>query len=135
MSSFGTFGKPLEMWIHYLALVPAVDPYLASTVSLARSALGGAGVVMVHYTRVQGLTDLPTEVMHVARDVGVRVGFAPVVFAKILPSTSIAVQPSAPLTHNDSCVWLPGDGFVQVVALTAHKKSPAEAGPKVVSSQ
>jgi cytosine/adenosine deaminase-related metal-dependent hydrolase len=79
MSSFGTFGKPLEMWIHYLALVPAVDPYLASTVSLARSALGGAGVVMVHYTRVQGLTDLPTEVVHVARaarDVGVRVGFA-----------------------------------------------------------
>jgi cytosine/adenosine deaminase-related metal-dependent hydrolase len=34
---------------------------------------------MVHYTRVQGLTDLPTEVAEVARaagDVGVRVGFA-----------------------------------------------------------
>jgi cytosine/adenosine deaminase-related metal-dependent hydrolase len=34
---------------------------------------------MVHYTRVQGLTDLPTEVSEVARaarDVGVRVGFA-----------------------------------------------------------
>ena len=47
--------------------------------SLARSALGGAGVVMVHYTRTQGLTDLPTEAAEVARaarDVGVRVGFA-----------------------------------------------------------
>ena len=78
-SSIGTFGKPLEIWIHYLALAPAVDPYLASAVSLARSALGGVGVVMVHYTRVQGLTDLPTEVTQVAsaaRDVGVRVGFA-----------------------------------------------------------
>src|SRR6266849_632489 len=78
-SSFGAGGKPLETWLHYLALLPSVDPYLASAVSLARSALGGAGVVMVHYTRVQGLTDLPTEAKEVARaadDVGVRVGFA-----------------------------------------------------------
>src|SRR5882724_1561555 len=78
-SSFGTGGKPLEIWLHYLSLLPAVDPYLAAAVSLARSALGGAGSVMVHYTRVQGLTDLPTEVSEVARaagDVGVRVGFA-----------------------------------------------------------
>jgi cytosine/adenosine deaminase-related metal-dependent hydrolase len=78
-SSFGAGGKPLETWLHYLALLPSVDPYLASAVSLARSALGGAGVVMVHYTRVQGLTDLPTEAAEVARaarDVGVRVGFA-----------------------------------------------------------
>jgi cytosine/adenosine deaminase-related metal-dependent hydrolase len=78
-SSFGTAGKPLEIWLHYLALLPAVDPYLATAVSLARSALGGAGSVMVHYTRVQGLTDLPTEVADVARaarDIGVRIGFA-----------------------------------------------------------
>jgi cytosine/adenosine deaminase-related metal-dependent hydrolase len=78
-SSFGAGGKPLETWLHYLALLPAVDPYLAGAVSLARSALGGAGAVMVHYTRVQGLTDLPTEAAEVARaarDVGVRVGFA-----------------------------------------------------------
>jgi cytosine/adenosine deaminase-related metal-dependent hydrolase len=48
-------------------------------VSLSRSALGGAGAVMVHYTRIQGLTDLPAEVAEVARaagDVGLRVGFA-----------------------------------------------------------
>jgi len=79
-SSFGTAGKPLEIWLHYLALLPAVDPYLATAVSLARSALGGAGTVMVHYTRPQGLTDYVTEAKEVARaahDVGVRVGFAP----------------------------------------------------------
>jgi cytosine/adenosine deaminase-related metal-dependent hydrolase len=79
-SSFGTAGKPLEIWLHMLALLPAVDPYLVTAVSLARSALGGAGTVMVHYTRAQGLTDYVTEAKEVARaarDVGVRVGFAP----------------------------------------------------------
>jgi cytosine/adenosine deaminase-related metal-dependent hydrolase len=79
-SSFGTAGKPLEIWLHWLAMLPAVDPYLATAVSLARSALGGAGSVMVHYTRAQGLSDYVTEAVEVARaaaDVGVRVGFAP----------------------------------------------------------
>jgi cytosine/adenosine deaminase-related metal-dependent hydrolase len=78
-SSIGASGKPLEAWLQYLALFPSVDPYLAATVSFGNSALGGAGVVMMHYTRVQGFTDLPTEVAEVARaarDVGVRVGFA-----------------------------------------------------------
>src|SRR5215470_8825431 len=42
-SSFGTAGKPLEIWLHMLALLPAVDPYLATAVSLARSARGGVG--------------------------------------------------------------------------------------------
>ena len=78
-SSIGASGKPLETWLQYLALFPAIDPYLAAAVSLGNSALGGAGIVMMHYTRAQGLTDLPTEVAEVARaarDVGVRVGFA-----------------------------------------------------------
>lgn len=78
-SSVGAGGKPLEAWLQYLALFPSVDPYLAAALSLARSALGGAGVVMMHYTRAQGFTDLPREVAQVARaarDVGVRVGFA-----------------------------------------------------------
>jgi len=78
-SSIGASGKPLEAWLQYLALFPSVDPYLAAAVSLGNSALGGAGVVMMHYPRAQGFTDLPTEVAEVARaarDVGVRVGFA-----------------------------------------------------------
>jgi 5-methylthioadenosine/S-adenosylhomocysteine deaminase len=78
-SSFGAAGKPLEIWLHYMAMLPPVDAYVGAAVSLARSALGGVGTVMVHYTRVQGITDLVTEVQQVARaarDVGVRVGFA-----------------------------------------------------------
>jgi len=78
-SSIGAGGKPLEAWLHYLALFPAVDPYAAAIVALSHAALGGAGAVMMHYTRAQGLTDLPTEVAAVARaarNVGVRAGFA-----------------------------------------------------------
>jgi cytosine/adenosine deaminase-related metal-dependent hydrolase len=78
-SSLGAGGKPLETWLQYTALMPAVDPYLTAIVALSRAALGGAGVVMMHLTRPQGLTDLPTEVAAIARaarDVGLRVGFA-----------------------------------------------------------
>ncbi len=78
-SSFGAAGKPLEVWLHYLALMPAVDPYLAAAASLGRSALGGAGAVMIHYTRAQGLSPLPeeaAEVARAARDVGLRIAFA-----------------------------------------------------------
>jgi 5-methylthioadenosine/S-adenosylhomocysteine deaminase len=78
-SSIGGSGKPLESWLSYTGLLPSVDPYLNSLVSCAHSALGGAGTVMTHYTRAQGLTDLPTEAAEVARaarDVGIRVGFA-----------------------------------------------------------
>jgi cytosine/adenosine deaminase-related metal-dependent hydrolase len=78
-SSIGADAKPLESWLHYLALFPSVDPYLAAVMTFANSALGGAGTVMVHYTRAQGFTDLPTEAAEVARaarDVGIRAGFA-----------------------------------------------------------
>ncbi len=78
-SSIGADAKPLESWLHYFALFPSVDPYLAAALTFANSALGGTGTVMVHYTRAQGLTDLPTEAAEVARaarDVGVRAGFA-----------------------------------------------------------
>src|SRR5260221_10155456 len=74
-TAYGGAGKPLETWIPYLALLPSVDPYLAAAVSLSPSALGGAGALMVHYTRVQGLTEVPAEVAEVARaagDAGVR---------------------------------------------------------------
>lgn len=78
-SAVGGGGKPLETWINYLALLPSVDPYLGAVVALGQSALGGSGSVMVHYTRVQGFTDLPTEAAAVARaanDLGVRTGLA-----------------------------------------------------------
>ena len=60
---------------------------------MANTALGGAGVVMMHYTRAQGFTDLPAEVAEVARaarDVGVRVGFA------------VAMRDRNPLVYGDS---------------------------------
>ena len=77
-SSIGGFGKPLEIWLHRLALLAPVDPYLAALAPLARAALGGQGAVMIHYTRAMGFTDLPTEageVARAARDVGVRIAF------------------------------------------------------------
>src|ERR1700732_1816432 len=78
-SSIGADAKPLESSLHYLAPFPSVAPYLAAAMAFSTSALGGAGTVMVHYTRAQGLPDLPTEAAEVARaarDVGIRAGFA-----------------------------------------------------------
>jgi cytosine/adenosine deaminase-related metal-dependent hydrolase len=78
-SVIGGDAKPLESWLPYFALFPSVDPYLAAAVNFGNGALGGTGTIMVHYTRAQGLTDLPTEaadIARAARDVGVRVGFA-----------------------------------------------------------
>src|SRR5271166_160702 len=66
-SSIGADAKPLESWLHYLALFPSIDPYLAASMAFANSALGGAGTVMVHYTRAQGFTGLPAEAAEVAR--------------------------------------------------------------------
>ena len=77
-SSVGGFGKPLEAWLHRLALMAPVDPYLATLAPLARAALGGQGAVMIHHVRPIGLTDYVTEVVQMARaarDVGVRVAF------------------------------------------------------------
>jgi cytosine/adenosine deaminase-related metal-dependent hydrolase len=79
LSQSGSFDVPLEAWLPYLTLIPSVDPWLSSVVSFARSARGGTGAIMAHYTRVQGLTDFPAEakaVAQAARDVGVRVALA-----------------------------------------------------------
>lgn len=75
-SSVGAFGKPLETWLHRLAMMAPVDPYLATVAPLARAALGGQGAVMIHHVRAMGLTDYVTEteaMARAARDVGVRV--------------------------------------------------------------
>lgn len=77
-SSVGGFGKPLEIWLHRLALLAPADAYLAALAPLGRAALGGQGAVMVHCVRPQGLTDLVTEageVARAARDIGVRIAF------------------------------------------------------------
>ena len=92
-SSIGADAKPLESWLPYFALFPAMDPYLAAAVAFGNSTLGGAGTVMVHYTRAQALTDLPTEAAQVARaarDVGVRAGFA------------VSMKDRNPLIYGDS---------------------------------
>ena len=78
-SAMAGFDKPLETWLFRLALIPAADPWLCSAVSFGRSALGGVGALMVHYTRIQGLSDYLTEagqVIKALRDVGLRGAFA-----------------------------------------------------------
>jgi cytosine/adenosine deaminase-related metal-dependent hydrolase len=79
LSQVGSFDIPLEAWLPFLTLIPSVDPWLCSAVSFGRSVRGGVGAAMVHYTRVQGLTDFPTEakaVAKAARDVGLRIALA-----------------------------------------------------------
>lgn len=96
-SVLGSFDKPLESWLFYLGVVPGIDPYLAAATSFARSAMRGCGRVMVHYTRMQGLTDLVTESRAVARaatDTGVRVGYA------------VAMRDRQPIAYADNAVVL-----------------------------
>jgi cytosine/adenosine deaminase-related metal-dependent hydrolase len=76
---------------------------------------------MMHYTRVQGLTDLPTEVAEVARaarDVGVRVGFA------------VALRDRHPLVYGPSepiLAALPAEIRAEVAArLVFTPRAPAE---------
>jgi cytosine/adenosine deaminase-related metal-dependent hydrolase len=79
LSQVGSFDIPLEAWLPFLTLIPSVDPWLCSAVSFGRSVRGGVGAAMVHYTRVQGLTDFPTEakaVAKAARDIGLRIALA-----------------------------------------------------------
>ena len=119
-SSVNASGKPLESWIQYQALIPSVDPYLAAVVTLSRSALGGVGVVMMHLTKPQGLTDLPTEaaaIARAARDVGVRIGFA------------IAIRERNPLAYAPSeqvLSTLPAQARAQIEDLLRKPLSPKE---------
>ncbi len=112
-SSLGASGKPLETWLQYQALIPSLDPYLVAVVALSRSALGGTGVVMMHLTRPQGLTDLPTEASAIARaagDVGVRVGFA----VSMRDRNPLVYGPSEPILAN-----LPSEARRQIEAIIA----------------
>ncbi|MES2537067.1 MAG: amidohydrolase family protein [Pseudomonadota bacterium] len=96
-SALGAFGKPLESWLFYLGVIPGVDAYRAAATSLGRSALRGVGRVMVHYTRLQGITDPVSEAREVARaarDVGVHAGFA------------VAMRDTHPLAYADTALVL-----------------------------
>lgn len=78
-TSFGAGMKPLETWLPSLAVMPAVDPYLAAAASFGRSARGGCVAVMVHLIRPMGHEPLTKEAHDYARaasDVGVSIGFA-----------------------------------------------------------
>jgi cytosine/adenosine deaminase-related metal-dependent hydrolase len=125
-SSLNASGKPLETWLQYQALIPAVDPYLAAIVSLSRSALGGVGMVMMHLTRPQGLTDLPTEaaaIARAARDIGVRVGFA------------VSLRDRNPLVYGASepiLAALPADARRQIEAAIARKPLEPKAAVALV---
>ncbi|MCJ7997858.1 amidohydrolase family protein [Rhizobium cremeum] len=82
MSSFGTAFLPLEAWLPRTILATPPDAYMAAVAPLARSALSGCGAVMVHYTRPSGKldpVDEACEVARAARDVGVRIAFAPAI--------------------------------------------------------
>ncbi len=135
-SSLGAAGKPLEAWLQYQALIPSLDPYLVAAVSLSNSALGGVGAVMMHLTRPQALTDLPTEsasIARAARDIGVRVGFAvsmrdknPLVYGASEPI--LAQLPEAARRQFEAVVSrppLPANEFVALVDAVA----AAAAGP------
>lgn len=78
-ASLGVFGRPLESWLASLSLLPGVDPYLCAATSFARSLRNGVSHLMVHYTRLQGVTPFLDEALAVARaarDVGLRIGLA-----------------------------------------------------------
>src|SRR6478609_3540574 len=78
-TSFGAGMKPLETWLPSLAVMPAVDPYLAAAASFGRSARGGCVAVMVHLIRPMGREPLTKEAHDYARaasDVGVSIAFA-----------------------------------------------------------
>jgi cytosine/adenosine deaminase-related metal-dependent hydrolase len=119
-SSVNASSKPLESWLQYQALIPSIDPYLAAVVTLSRSAIGGVGVVMMHLTKPQGLTDLPTEAAEIARaarDIGVRVGFA------------IAIRERNPLIYGASeqvLSALPAAARAQIEAVLRTPLTPKE---------
>ena len=78
-ATLGAFSQPLESWLPFLGLTPAMDPYLCAATSFSRSLRNGVVDLMVHYTRVQGgmpYVDEAAAVARAARDVGVRIGFA-----------------------------------------------------------
>ncbi|MAC79956.1 MAG: cytosine deaminase [Rhodobacteraceae bacterium] len=109
-TSLGCGGRPLELWLPALAMIPSVDPYLTYATSFARSLQGGAGAVMVHLTRPMGPMPLPEEAKIMARaaaDVGISIAFA------------VSMRDRNPLVY--------GDGAPILDALPPRTRALAEA--------
>lgn len=82
LSSFGAAFMPLETWLPRSMLATPPDAYLAALAPLARAARSGCGSIMVHYTRPSGKlspVDEAREVARAARDIGVRIAYAPAI--------------------------------------------------------
>jgi cytosine/adenosine deaminase-related metal-dependent hydrolase len=97
--ALGGWNLPFELWTLTQASAPKIDPYIAALVALGRSALGGCGSVMVHYTRPQGGRPIESEAARIARAaelVGVRIAFA------------VALRDRNPLVYGDEAEILAG---------------------------
>lgn len=91
-TSFGGAGRPLETWLPRLAMMPAVDPYVAAVAAFGRAARGGCAGVMVHLTRPMGLMPLAEEAVLIAQaadEVGIAIGLA------------ISMRDTHPLVYGD----------------------------------
>lgn len=110
-TSFGGAGKPLESWLLRLPAMPPVDPYLAGLAAFGRAARAGCVSIMAHYTRWQGPMPQVEEaalLARAARDIGVRIAFAP------------ALRDRNPLVYGDAAPvldTLPGDARLAVEQL------------------
>lgn len=95
--SFGASGMPLETGLARSAFGTPPDPYLVAASALARSASGGCGGAMIHYTRPSGtmpIVDEAIEIAKAATDVGIRLAFA------------LAVRDQNPIVYGDSTAVL-----------------------------
>ena len=118
-TSFGGAGKPLEAWLLRLLVMPATDPYLAAAAAFGRAARAGCVSIMAHYTRWQRGSPSPEEAVEVARaarDIGVRVTFAPA----LRDRNPLVYGPSEPIL-----LRLPADVRREIEPLASRPALPA----------
>jgi len=81
-SAFGAVEMPLETWILRNAVCTPPDAYAQAGAAMARSARAGIAAMMIHYTKPSGrlgMVDEAREIARAAKDVGIRIAFAPAV--------------------------------------------------------
>lgn len=97
LSSFGLGFLPLESWLPLSLISAPPDPYLSAAVAFGKTARSGCAATMVHYTRPSGRMDPiaeAAEVARAARDIGIRIAFAP------------ALRDRNPLSYGDDAAAL-----------------------------